>query len=197
VFAKKSRAAANDQGDATRGEVLVQRERRRLAPDHSPARAWGRVGEVDSSDAIRPATPPATGDGPEAQARGTVDPARLVRIASVTREVLEEARRIRPEPSAVDHLKRVHEQITQELREALPGELFEELDELTPDVRSGSLEELALAHAEILGWLQGLFQGTQLAIQMQMMRPPPLADRTEGGEGQPDRGAREGDPRYL
>src|SRR5438874_343423 len=39
--------------------------------------------------------------------------------------------------------------------------------DLTPDVRDGSLEELALAHAEILGWLEGLFQGTQLAIQLQ------------------------------
>ena len=32
------------------------------------------------------------------------------------------------------------------------------------------LEELALAHAEILGWLEGLFQGTQLALQMQAAR---------------------------
>jgi hypothetical protein len=154
---------------------------------------------MESSDAIRPVppTPPESGDGPEAPPHGTVDPARLLRIASVTREVLEEARRIRPEPSAVEHLKRVHEQITRELREALPGDLYEELDDLTPDVRTGSLEELALAHAEILGWLQGLFQGTQLAIQMQLMRPPPLARGTEGEGEQPEQGKREGDPRYL
>src|SRR5213595_1357688 len=96
-----------------------------------------------------------------------LDPQRLLRIAGVVREVLEEARRIRPEPGAVDHLRRVHEQIGDELREALPGELFQELDDLTPEVRDGTLEELALAHAEILGWLEGLFQGTQLAIQLQ------------------------------
>ena len=124
----------------------------------------------------------------------SVDPARLLRIASVTREVLEEARRIRPEPSAVEHLKELHEQITRELREALPEELYEELDELTPDLRSGSLEELSLAHAEILGWLQGLFQGTQLALQMQLMRPHPLPDQSAGS---PVQGGRETDPRYL
>ena len=67
----------------------------------------------------------------------------------------------------MDHLKRVHNQIYQELREALPPALYEELDDLTPDIHDGSLEELALAHAEILGWLEGLFQGTQLAIQLQ------------------------------
>jgi hypothetical protein len=96
-----------------------------------------------------------------------LDPQRLLRIAGVVREVLEEARRIRQEPAAVDHLRRVHGQITQELREALPPLLFEELDDLTPEIRDGSLEELALAHAEILGWLEGLFQGTQLALQYQ------------------------------
>ena len=96
-----------------------------------------------------------------------MDPQRLLRIAGVTREVLDEARRIRPDASAVDHLRRVHGQIYNELKEALPPELYEELDDLTPDVRDGSLEELALAHAEILGWLEGLFQGTQLALQVQ------------------------------
>ena len=48
-----------------------------------------------------------------------VDPQKLIRIASVTREVLEEARRIRPEAGAVDHLKRLHETIHDELKEAI------------------------------------------------------------------------------
>ncbi len=118
-----------------------------------------------------------------------LDPQRLLRIAGVTREVLEEARRIKPDAGAVDHLRRVHEQISKELREALPPELYEELEELTPDVRDGTLEELSLAHAEILGWLEGLFQGTQLAIQAQaaqaldrIRRPLPSAPATEGDE---------------
>ena len=95
-----------------------------------------------------------------------LDPQRLLRIAGVAREALDEARRIRPEPGAVDHLRRLHGQISSELKEALPSDLYGELDDLTPDVRDGSLEELALAHAEILGWLEGLFQGTQLALQV-------------------------------
>jgi hypothetical protein len=124
-----------------------------------------------------------------------LDPQRLLRIAGVTREVLDEARRIRPEPSAVDHLRRVHDQIYGELKEVLPAELYEELDELTPDVREGSLEELALAHAEILGWLEGLFQGTQLALQVQAAQalqrvrqplPPGREGREEPERDQPD-----------
>ena len=127
----------------------------------------------------------------------------MIRIASVTREVLEEARRIHPEAGAVDHLKRLHEKIHDELREALPPELFEEFDELTPDIKEGSLEELALGHAEILGWLEGLFQGTQIAMQLQAMRAFQEAQRKALAEGAPPPegpdipGARGRDPRYL
>jgi proteasome activator-like protein len=157
----------------------------------------GRVGTMEHPEAV----PPAGASSPEPQDAvgamppvGAIDPARLLRIASVTREVLDEARRIRPEPGAVEHLKRLHEQITRELKEALPPDLYAELDELTPDLRSGSLEELGVAHAEILGWLQGLFQGTQLALQMRAMRPPQLPDESQGSQEQ---GQRETDARYL
>jgi hypothetical protein len=126
--------------------------------DHAPG-AGEQGGEPDE---------PAAGRG--LAAARAVDPQRLLRIAGVTREVLEEARRIRPEAGAVDHLRRVHEQIRRELEEALPPELYEELKDLTPEVRDATLEELALAHAEILGWLEGLFQGTQLAIQLHAAR---------------------------
>jgi hypothetical protein len=122
-----------------------------------------------------------------------LDPQRLLRIAGVTREVLEEARRIKPDAGAVHHLRRVHEQITKELRTALPPELFTELDELTPDLKDGTLEELSLAHAEILGWLEGLFQGTQLAIQAQaaqalerIRRPLPPGHAAEEDREEPD-----------
>jgi Protein of unknown function (DUF2587) len=132
-----------------------------------------------STDHPRPDDGPAH-DGPADDGRGDgsgedrrpqgIDPQRLLRIAGVVREVLEEARRIRPEPGAVDHLRQVHGQIDQELRAALPPELYRELDELTPEIRHGSLEELSLAHAEVLGWLEGLFQGTQLALQLHAAR---------------------------
>jgi hypothetical protein len=144
------------------------------------------------------AQPESSGSSDSVSAPGyALDPQRLLRVAGVTREVLEEARRIRPEAGAIDHLRRVHGQISNVLRESLPAELWTELDELTPDIRDGSLEELALAHAEILGWMEGLFQGTQLAIQLQaaqaldrIKRPLP-ADRRPGDEG-PDQ-----DGRYL
>ena len=145
-----------------------------------------------------PGPSPSPVDPPEGQSlhtAGMVDPQRLLRVAGVTREVLEEARRIRPEDGSVDHLRRVHDAIQAELREALPDELYQELDELTPDIRSGTLEELALAHAEILGWLEGLFQGTQLAIQLQAARA--LGEGRPGPPRPPREEPDTPDSRYL
>jgi hypothetical protein len=133
-------------------------------------------------------------DAPLAR-EGAVDPQRLLRIAGVVREVLEEARRIRPEPGALEHLREVHRRIVDELKRSLPEKLWDELDDLTPDPdpRDATLEELGIAHAEILGWLEGLFQGTQLAIQLQaaaMMqergRRPLPGQRPAEAEDRPD-----------
>src|SRR5712691_432900 len=139
-----------------------------------------------------PKEDPAEGQG---GAGGMVDPQRLLRVAGVTREVLEEARRIRPDTGSVDHLRRVLDAIQSELRESLPPDLYRELDELTPEIRSGTLEELALAHAEILGWLEGLFQGTQLAIQLQAARA--LGQQATGAQRPPRGDADTPDTRYL
>src|SRR5438876_11221797 len=50
-------------------------------------------------------TPPSPGERTDTGEKiETLDPQRLLRIAGVTREVLDEARRIRPEAGAVDHL---------------------------------------------------------------------------------------------
>ena len=144
-----------------------------------------------------PVEPQPSGPPPDAPADQAVDPQRLLRIAGLTREVLEEARRIRPEPGAVGHLREVHGQITKELKEALPAELYEELDELTPEIRNGTLEELALAHAEILGWLEGLFQGTQLAIQFQAAQAAHQALQGRVRRGLPTPDPDRSDSRYL
>jgi hypothetical protein len=133
-----------------------------------------------------------TSEEPRPDGQLFIDPQRLLRIAGVTREVLDEARRIRPEAGAVDHLKRVHAQIREELRTALSGDLYTELDKLTPEIHHGTLEELSLAHAEILGWLEGLFQGTHLALQAQAAQA--LQQRLQPGRGELP-GGRPEDPR--
>ena len=142
------------------------------------------MSDVDGANASPPGdrTAPAAAGSPAPEA---FDPGRLLRIAGLTREVLDEARRIRPsDGGAVEHLRTVHAQICDELRRSLPEPLYHELDELTPDLRDGSLEELALAHAEILGWLEGLFQGTQLAIQVRALQSARPGAAPDGNDSQ-------------
>jgi hypothetical protein len=119
---------------------------------------------TDTIEQPIPADTAAGGSGPSLQ------PQRLLRVASVTHEVLEEAHRMRPESGALGHLRRLRDHILMELRRALPEELSVELEHLTPSVEHDSLEELTVALSEILGWLEGLFQGTQLAIQLEAAR---------------------------
>jgi hypothetical protein len=137
------------------------------------------MSDVDGANASSPDRSSPAAAGPAGSAAPEVfDPARLLRIAGVTREVLEETRRIRPgDDGAIEHLRTVHGQICDELRRSLPEALYHELDELTPDLRDG--------------WLEGLFQGTQLAIQVRAMesaRPGalPAARPSPGSEAAPD-----------
>jgi hypothetical protein len=136
-------------------------------------------------------------DAASAEPDGAFDPQRLLRIAGVTREVLEEARRIQHDEGAVRHLRDLLDHICDELQQALPPELYRELDELTPQIHEGTLEELTLAHAEILGWLQGLFQGTQLAIQLQAIQAQQAAARRALPGRGPESPDRRPDGTYL
>jgi hypothetical protein len=174
--------------------------RRKLSSDMAEGQDTPQTSDLASTRSDPTDTSPPDGAHDRFSAPGfLLDPQRLLRIAGVTREVLEEARRIKHDAGAVAHLRRVHEQITKELREALPPELYEELDELTPDIRDGTLEELALAHAEILGWLEGLFQGTQLAIQAQAAQALDRMRRplSPGPADEKDEDADKRDSRYL
>lgn len=121
----------------------------------------------------------------------TIDPQRLLRIAAVAREVLAEARRVTPEPSTLDHLHRIHDRICGELQASLPPQLYEELSALTPDITEDSIQELLLAHAEIIGWLEGLFQAVQVALaQSRVQESPREAPEPSALPERPD-------PRYL
>lgn len=99
------------------------------------------------------------------------EPGKLMRIAVMLREVQEEARRAPTDQAGRDRLRQVHERALGELGEVLSDDLREELcnfsfpfDESTP-----SESELLIAQAQLIGWLEGLFQGIQAAIFNQQL----------------------------
>lgn len=109
----------------------------------------------------------------EAEERSAVhEPGKLLRIAVMLREMQEEVRRAPTDDAGRERLKQVHDRAVRQLCEALSGDLKEELDTLTlpfSDDRPTE-SELLIAQAQLIGWLEGLFQGIQAAIVNQQLQ---------------------------
>lgn len=100
------------------------------------------------------------------------EPGKLLRIAVMLREMQEEARRAPTDEGGRDRLRRVHDQAVAQLCEALTGELRDELNTLALPFtdEQPSESEILIAQAQLIGWLEGLFQGIQAAIVNQQMQ---------------------------
>jgi hypothetical protein len=104
--------------------------------------------------------------------RESVDhPAKLLRIAAMTRQLLEEVRQASLDERGRERLREICASSLQQLRGTLSEELQEELTALArplDDVPSES--ELRVAQAQLVGWLEGLFHGIQAAMWAQHMQ---------------------------
>ena len=98
-------------------------------------------------------------------------PAKLIRIASMIRELLEDVRQSKPDEAGRKRLREVYERALTALKEGVSKELQDELETLTlPLENTPSESEVRLAQAQLLGWLEGLFQGIQAALWTQHMQ---------------------------
>jgi hypothetical protein len=95
-------------------------------------------------------------------------PAKLLRIASMIREIVEEVRQTSLDEKGRARLAEVYQASVGQLREALSGDLQRELDELSAPLEGTESEsEIRVAQAQLLGWLEGLFHGIQAALWAQ------------------------------
>jgi len=99
-------------------------------------------------------------------------PTKLIRIASMVRALLEEARRAPLDDVGRRSLKEIHERSIHELEEILSPDLRKELEEVTLSFSSDtpSESELRIAQAQLVGWLEGLFHGIQATLFTQQMQ---------------------------
>jgi hypothetical protein len=88
------------------------------------------------------------------------------------RGLQEEVRRAAPDEAGRDRLRTVHDRAIQALCGALSPELREELSGLTFSFDEGTPteSEILLAQAQLIGWLEGLFQGIQAALVNQQLQ---------------------------
>jgi hypothetical protein len=99
------------------------------------------------------------------------EPGKLLRIASMLRELIEEVQRSPLDEGGRARLTEIYRRSVGELDESLTEELQQELADLAPPLPEGASEsELRVAQAQLLGWLEGLFHGIQAALWTQQMQ---------------------------
>lgn len=132
------------------------------------------------SDATNPTEEPVTAEvlpAPDehsdtAQARPHVsEPSKLIRIASMTRAMLEEVREAPLDDAGRGRLRAIYDRSLTELKDVLSEDLVEELDAVFIPIDDGtpSEAELRVAQAQLVGWLEGLFHGIQASLISQQM----------------------------
>jgi hypothetical protein len=99
-------------------------------------------------------------------------PAKVMRIGSMIRQLLEEVRAAPLDEKSRARLREIHESSIKELEDGLAPELVEELDRLSLPFAENELPseaELRVAQAQLVGWLEGLFHGIQTTLFAQQM----------------------------
>ena len=131
----------------------------------------------DTPDAGTGASPPTRswaprreGDGEDNRTESVNEPAKVLRIGSMVKTLLDEVR-----AGPLDERSRVrlrdYEQSIRDLAEGLSPDLVAELERMAPpfDVEAPSEAELRIAQAQLVGWLEGLFHGIQATLMSQQM----------------------------
>lgn len=108
---------------------------------------------------------------PEELPPGSIaEPAKLLRIVSMVRELLEETRQASIDERGRAQLRQIYERSLMELRDVLSPDLQQELEALAIPMEGVPTEsEIRVAQAQLVGWLEGLFHGIQAALWSQQM----------------------------
>ncbi len=99
-------------------------------------------------------------------------PAKVMRIGSMIKQLLEEVRAAPLDDASRNRLRDIHQSSIRELEQGLALELREELERLSLPFSEDSTPsdaELRIAQAQLVGWLEGLFHGIQTALFAQQM----------------------------
>jgi len=111
-------------------------------------------------------------EGRDDEGEAVERPAKVMRIGSMTRQLLEEARQAPLDEAGRARLAEIYDTSLRELQEGLSPELVEELRRMAPPFDPGAVpseSELRVAQAQLVGWLEGLFAGIQATLFAQQM----------------------------
>ncbi|AQZ65210.1 unnamed protein product [[Actinomadura] parvosata subsp. kistnae] len=145
----------------------------------------------------RPPSPPSSPDGgvggdggPPAESAleteiGRVkEPARLLRVSTMARSLLDEARGLTLDEHARDALQHIHTRVVEEIGDSVAPELRDELHRLLPSTSETLTQsEIRIAQSQLVGWLEGVFQGIRVGLTLQQAAPPSLPRPPAPGPG--------------
>ena len=98
-------------------------------------------------------------------------PAKLMRIASMAKQLLEEVRMAPLDDASRTRMKEIYHESIRQLEGTLSPELATELDRLAIPFDDGppTDAELRVAQGQLVGWLAGRFQGIQATLFVQQV----------------------------
>ena len=107
----------------------------------------------------------------ERQTESVNEPAKVLRIGSMVKTLLDEVRSAPLDEKSRVRLREIYEQSIRDLSEVLSPDLVAELERMAPpfDNDAPSEAELRIAQAQLVGWLEGLFHGIQATLMSQQM----------------------------
>ena len=108
---------------------------------------------------------------PEEQREVVEQPAKVMRIGSMIKQLLDEVRQAPLDEAGRTRLGEIYETSVRELADGLSPDLREELSRLSMPLTAGvpSEAELRVAQAQLVGWLEGLFHGIQATLFAQQV----------------------------
>jgi hypothetical protein len=126
-----------------------------------------------TDDAIRPElvdAEVADADGDKGEA--VLEPTKLIRIASMTRALLDEARQADLDEAGRERLSEVHQRSLDQMEGVLSDDLLTEFKTIFEPMEGAGVpseSEIRIAQAQLIGWLEGLFHGIQASLMSQQM----------------------------
>ena len=134
-----------------------------VGPDGQP------MGEMEMPAGLDGAAEGDEGTDPTGQ---IAQPAKVMRIGTMIKQLLEEVRAAPLDDASRARLKAIHEKSIKELETGLTPELRDELERLSLPFTEDAIPsdgELRIAQAQLVGWLEGVFHGLQAALVAQQM----------------------------
>ncbi|MCL1599059.1 MAG: bacterial proteasome activator family protein [Actinomycetia bacterium] len=128
---------------------------------------------AESSDSVTPDVVVEADEAgePERPQPYVSEPSKLIRIASMTRAMLDEVREAPLDDAGRIRLLSIYDRSLEELKEVLSDDLIDELDAVFVPIgeETPTEAELRVAQAQLVGWLEGLFHGIQASLISQQM----------------------------